>query len=60
MVRDMFYFKGCDKCKGDLHLEEDSYGSFLKCIQCGRMKELQARAPGMPVADAGRVKTLAA
>ena len=31
----MFYFKACTKCQGDLVLEQDSYGSFLKCLQCG-------------------------
>ena len=56
----MFRLKGCEKCGGDLHLEEDSYGSFFKCLQCGRLTELEARAPGMVVIDARHPKKRAA
>ena len=31
----MFYLKACTKCQGDLILEQDAYGDFLKCMQCG-------------------------
>ena len=37
----MFYFKACSKCRGDLTLEKDSYGSFLKCLQCGSYVEVE-------------------
>ena len=33
----MFYFKACTKCRGDLILEKDTYGEFLKCMQCGTL-----------------------
>ncbi len=56
----MFYFKGCEKCKGGLHLEEDSYGQYFKCLQCGRFTEVQAQAPGMAMTVTGRVKKLVA
>ncbi|MDA0263374.1 MAG: hypothetical protein O3A93_11035 [Chloroflexi bacterium] len=36
----MMYFKACQKCAGDLTLEKDSYGSYLKCLQCGKYTEL--------------------
>jgi hypothetical protein len=36
----MFYFKSCTKCQGDQSLEQDSYGSFLKCLQCGKLVEV--------------------
>ena len=36
----MFYFKACKKCRGDLVLEQDSYGDFLKCMQCGTYIDL--------------------
>ena len=36
----MFYFKACSKCKGDLTLEKDAYGAFLKCLQCGKRTEV--------------------
>ena len=35
----MFYLKACSKCAGDLTLETDSYGAFLKCLQCGKLSE---------------------
>ena len=31
----MFYLKACAKCRGDLILEKDAFGDFLKCMQCG-------------------------
>ena len=31
----MLYLKACTKCRGDLILEKDSFGDFLKCMQCG-------------------------
>ena len=40
-----FYFKACPKCQGDLYLEQDAYGAFRQCLQCGRIVELAA-APG--------------
>ena len=37
----MFYFKACRKCRGDMTLEKDQYGSFLKCLQCGTYIEVE-------------------
>ena len=28
-------FKACKKCGGDLSLEQDKYGKYFECIQCG-------------------------
>lgn len=44
----MFYLKGCTKCQGDLTLEKDAYGDFLKCMQCGTLIEVQVEvySPG--------------
>ena len=42
----VFYFKGCPRCKGDVYVEKDSFGTYRKCIQCGRMQELELRRPG--------------
>ena len=36
----MVWLKGCPKCKGDLFLEQDNYGKFQTCLQCGYAKEL--------------------
>ncbi len=41
----MFYFKGCPKCKGDVYVEKDSFGTYRKCLQCGRMQEIELRRP---------------
>jgi hypothetical protein len=27
--------KGCKRCGGDLSWEQDRYGTYLSCIQCG-------------------------
>ncbi|HJN86951.1 MAG: hypothetical protein QF714_02980 [Dehalococcoidia bacterium] len=56
----MYYFKACNKCKGDLYLESDSYGSFLKCLQCGRITEVETRGPGLLKVDARDLKKQAA
>ena len=39
----MYLLKACNKCKGDLVPQEDMYGSYLKCLQCGRITEDAAR-----------------
>ena len=37
----MFYFKACPKCSGDLHLDKDQYGSFIECVQCGLVRDVE-------------------
>jgi ribosomal protein L37AE/L43A len=32
----VFWFKSCQKCKGDLYESRDSFGPFVTCVQCGR------------------------
>jgi len=27
--------RGCQRCGGDLFLEQDEYGTYVSCIQCG-------------------------
>lgn len=56
----MFYFKGCTKCHGDLHLEEDVYGSFYKCLQCGRIVDVEGQKPGQEKEAVEGVAALAA
>lgn len=36
----MIYLKSCPKCHGDLALSRDSYGTFMSCIQCGLMRDI--------------------
>ncbi len=37
-----FYFKACPRCRGDMYLDEDVYGAYTKCLQCGRIYEIPA------------------
>ena len=34
-------FKACSKCHGDLITESDSYGTYLKCMQCAKYFDLE-------------------
>ena len=52
----MFYFKGCKKCKGDLYLQDDLYGAFYKCMQCGRITDVLIREPGRVVTAPGHTE----
>ncbi len=36
----MFWFKQCPRCSGDLVVENDRYGIFVSCLQCGRCKDV--------------------
>ncbi len=36
----MFWLKRCPQCGGDLMDESDVQGSFISCLQCGRMLTL--------------------
>ena len=56
----MYYLKGCGKCKGDLVSEEDLYGSYLKCLQCGRIADVQLRETGAVPAETRRPEKIAA
>ena len=31
----MILFKACSRCKGDLLVGSDMYGSYARCLQCG-------------------------
>ena len=37
----MFFFKACQKCHGDMFIDQDQYGTFLECLQCGSLRDLQ-------------------
>ena len=36
----MVWLKECPRCQGDLFLDQDFYGKFKTCIQCGYMRDL--------------------
>lgn len=56
----MYYFKGCPKCKGDLYEEEDFYGSYFKCLQCGVIIDIETREMGAAKKIAAAKEKLAA
>ena len=31
----MFWLKSCPHCRGDLYEDEDLYGRYVACLQCG-------------------------
>ena len=43
----MFFLKSCPKCHGDMFLDKDSYGSFIECIQCGTLRNIQVKEPSL-------------
>jgi uncharacterized protein YbaR (Trm112 family) len=43
----MIYFKACPKCRGDIYLDRDAYGPYKKCLQCGRIFEVEVQQLSM-------------
>lgn len=39
----MIYFNACPKCHGDLMMNQDGYGSFVSCLQCGFMRDIDLK-----------------
>ena len=39
----MVWLKGCGRCGGDLNLSRDAVSSYITCIQCGALRDLDAR-----------------
>ena len=50
----MYLLKGCSRCKGDLCPQEDMYGAYLRCLQCGRITEQATLVSGV---SANRTRT---
>ena len=48
----MIYFNACPKCHGDLTMNQDMYGAFVSCLQCGFMRDIDVKplAAKTPVA----------
>lgn len=36
----MIFFKACPRCHGDLHINQDMYGQYKECLQCGYMVDV--------------------
>ena len=39
----MVFYRACPKCKGDMDTRRDLYGSFIECIQCGLLQDLDIK-----------------
>lgn len=35
MNKHSYWLKGCNRCGGDLLMQDDRYGEYVACIQCG-------------------------
>ncbi len=44
----MVWLKDCPRCSGDLYVDQDQYGSFVSCLQCGLNREVCSQ-PGEPL-----------
>jgi uncharacterized Zn finger protein (UPF0148 family) len=53
----MVWLKACPKCKGDLFLDEDHYGKFKSCAQCGYIRDLVEAS--QEIVQAPRLATVA-
>ena len=38
----MIYFKACPRCRGDMTLTGDHYGSFKECLMCGYEADVES------------------
>ena len=48
----MIFFKACPKCQGDLYLDRDVYGVFVKCVQCAMVRDTNDRKEALSVTPA--------
>ena len=51
----MFWLKSCPHCDGDLLAQDDRFGSFVTCVQCGFSKDLPSVTEGPFVVTADSV-----
>ncbi len=56
----MSFFGACQKCHGDLFIDQDQYGTFLECLQCGSLRDLQLKNELDGVGSPGSVTGLPA
>ena len=48
----MLFFKSCPRCKGDVHFNQDIYGRYKGCLQCGFMEDVQTADEALAAAVA--------
>ncbi len=37
----MLFLKSCPRCQGDMHVNDDLYGRYKECLQCGYMRDIE-------------------
>ena len=52
----MLYLKSCPKCRGDMYLERDNFGSYRQCLQCGKTEDTDAPSPMLASVAAAETK----
>jgi len=43
------YLKACPRCHGDIALDDDQYGRYMECLQCGFLIRSKAEEKSVPV-----------
>ena len=51
----MLYFKVCPKLQGDIHLDQDMYAPFRKCLQCGLIDDVNIQQPGIGLSKSEKI-----
>lgn len=51
----MIYFNACPKCHGDLTMNQDGYGAFVSCLQCGFMRDIDLKPATVKAPAVARV-----
>ena len=39
----MLFLKACPKCHGDMYVDRDVYGTFIECLRCGLLRDVELR-----------------
>jgi DNA-directed RNA polymerase subunit M/transcription elongation factor TFIIS len=56
----VLFFKSCPKCRGDMFLDQDVYGSYRQCLQCGKVQDLDTPAAATGLSAPAQVAKKAA
>ncbi|MBI2935255.1 MAG: hypothetical protein HYY31_00360 [Chloroflexi bacterium] len=51
----MLYFRSCPKCRGAMLLQDDSFGLYKQCVNCGFIVDLEKRQLRKPTRAPKRV-----
>ena len=47
----MFMLKKCERCNGDMYIDDDYYGKFIKCLACGYTVNLPEENTQRPIPE---------